>query len=220
MHSPDGKVAVPGFYDDVVEAPVEELAHLPPEDEDRFRSMAGVDELFGEPGYTTYQRTTARPTLEINGMWGGYQGQGTKTIVPSSAHAKITCRLVANQVPKKITELIKEYVEKNKPAGVNVELVIPALEAMPFSSAYDSRGNQIAAKVLADVYGKAPYFVRVGGSIPVLDVFKRVLGHEAVAFGFGLDDDRVHSPNEFITLSRYSRGQEAFCRLLEAFGAE
>jgi acetylornithine deacetylase/succinyl-diaminopimelate desuccinylase-like protein len=218
LHTHDGKVAVEGFYDAVVTVSEEERVRFPPDNDEEFMRVAGVKELFGESGFTTYERTTMRPTLEINGIWGGYLGDGVKTIVPSSAHAKITCRLVANQEPKDIVELIQAHVNKNIPPGVDAALYVPGLEARPFTSSMHAPGNLIAANVLSKIYGRRPYFMRLGGSIPILDVIDRVLGRQAIAFGFSLGDEKFHSPNEFLRLSSFRRGQAAYCELLEAFG--
>ena len=218
LHDPDGKVAVDGYYDSVVSAPQAELERIPPTDDSKFAEIAGVDDLFGEPQFSVYERTALRPTLEINGIGGGYQGQGAKTVIPSSAFAKITCRLVANQVPSQIAQLVKQHIARHTPAGVHAELIVPGLEALPFSSAMHSTGNKIAADVLTELYGVEPYYYRTGGSIPILNVFEQVLGRQPVTFGFSQDDEKFHSPNEFLRLASFTRGQRAYCLLLEAFG--
>lgn len=216
MHAPDGAITVEGMYDDVRHLTDEERAQIAavPFDEDDFRQSLGLPALFGEPGYTTLERLWARPTLEFNGIWGGFEGAGTKTVIPSEAHAKITCRLVADQDPVKVAEAVKAHVEKHLPLGVTVNVTISRSMGLPYNMPIDHPGNIAAAEVLTTLYGKEPYYVRGGGSIPVCTLFKNTLDIYTVNFAFGLDDEQTHSPNEFYRLENFYRGHEAYCRIL------
>ena len=220
MKGRDGKITVEGFYDDVVplSEPDRQAIAKVPFDEGRYISDLGVPDVFGEPGYSTNERLWARPTLELNGIWGGYQGKGTKTVLPAQAHAKITCRLVANQDPERIYDLLKAHVEANIPTGVSAEVKRLPGSANPFLTPSGHNSSQIAAEVLSEVYGKDPYIVRTGGSIPVMSMLLDQLGIHATIFAFGLEDEKVHAPNEFFRLSSFRRGQQAYCQLLNKLG--
>ena len=220
MKGLDGKITIEGFYDDVVDLTAEDrqaIAKIPFNDENYAKEL-GVPETFGETGYTTPERLWARPTFELNGMWGGYQGKGTKTVLPAKAHAKITCRLVANQKPEKIYELIRDHVENNVPPGVRVEVKRLPGSANPFLVPRGHNSSQIAGRVLKDLYGEEPFNIRVGGSIPVMSMLLEELGVHATMFAFGLDDEQIHAPNEFFRLSSFMKGQVGYCKLLEEFG--
>jgi acetylornithine deacetylase/succinyl-diaminopimelate desuccinylase-like protein len=217
MRSPDGKILVKGFYDAVRVLTEEEraqIADIPYNDSD-YKDRLGLDDLYGEPGFTAYERAWTRPTLEVNGIWGGYQGEGNKTVIPSEAHAKISCRLVPDQDPEKITRLVEAHIEKHAPPGVSVRIQEIPGRADPYLVPYDHPGNQAARSVLSKLYGKAPYYARMGGSIPVCGIFLKALGAYTVSFGFGLEDENVHAPNEFFRLSSFETGQKAYCLLLE-----
>jgi acetylornithine deacetylase/succinyl-diaminopimelate desuccinylase-like protein len=221
MRGADGRILVEGFYDDVVplsDADRAEMARVPFDEEGVLRELQ-VDGFFGEPGYSTLERKWARPTLEVNGVWGGFQGEGIKTVLPSKAHAKITCRLVANQEPRKIAQLLKAHVERHAPPGVRVTVSIKDNGAMPYLMAGDHPGNLAARDILIEEYGKEPFLVRSGGSIPVTAMFLESLGAYTVNFGFGLNDERQHSPNEFFRLKNFVRGQRAYCKLLHRLAA-
>ena len=220
MKGLDGKITVEGFYDDVVplSEPDRQAIAKVPFDEGRYISDLGVPDVFGEPGYSTNERLWARPTLELNGIWGGYQGKGTKTVLPAQAHAKITCRLVANQDPERIYDLLKAHIEANIPTGVSAEVKRLPGSANPFLTPSGHNSSQIAAEVLSEVYGKDPYMVRTGGSIPVMSMLLDQLGIHATIFAFGLEDEKVHAPNEFFRLSSFRRGQQAYCQLLNKLG--
>ena len=220
LHLPDGQVAVAGFYDDVAALTPAERAAIAavPIDEDAYKAQLGVTELFGEPGYSTWERTWVRPTLEINGMWGGFQGEGTKTVLPSDAHAKITCRLVPNQDPKRILALLQDHVARHAPRGVRVTATPGSSMAYPYLVPAGHPGNQAAREVLTELYGREPYQAREGGSVPICEVFQRHLGAYSIMFGFGLHDENLHGPNEFFRLSSFDRGQVAHGRLLEKLG--
>jgi acetylornithine deacetylase/succinyl-diaminopimelate desuccinylase-like protein len=221
LRGPDGRILVEGFYDDVREltpADRERIAAVP-FDQEAYLAQLGVTELFGEAGFTPLERIWARPTLEVNGVWGGFQGDGTKTVLPREAHAKITCRLVANQDPHRIAELVCEHVRKQPAPGVTVECHALPGTARPYRIPDDHPGNRAVAEVLTELYGRPPYFIGAGGSVPVCELFQGLLGVYTVGFGFGLDDERFHAPDEFFRLGSFRRGQEGYCRLLEHLGA-
>ena len=222
MRSPDGKILVEGFYDAVVPLSEADRARIAaaPFDEDAYKGRLGVDDLFGEPGYTTLERTGARPTLEVNGIWGGFQGEGLKTVLPSEAHAKITCRLVIDQDPKEIVDLIAAHVKRHAPPGVKVTVRPFGLGARPYLIPADHPGNRVAGAVLEELYGKAPYYTRSGGTIPVVSLFLSNLGAYTVCFAFGLEDENVHAPNEFFRLGSFERGQKAYGMLLQRLGQQ
>ena len=220
MRGPDGRILVDGFYDDVrplSDEDREQLARIP-YDEREYKESLGIDEIFGEPGFTTYERSWTRPTLEVNGIWGGFQGDGVKTVLPGEAHAKVTCRLVPDQKPQHIVPLIAKHVEKHTPPGAKVEVVPEISTARPYLIPADHPGNLAASLVHQELYGKEPYQVRSGGSIPVCGLFLETLGVYTVNFSFGLKDEQAHSPNEFFRLSSFDRGQAAYCMLLKRLG--
>jgi acetylornithine deacetylase/succinyl-diaminopimelate desuccinylase-like protein len=217
MHTPQGAIAVEGFYDAVrplTGTEQEQIAEIPFDEAD-YKAELGVDELFGEPGYSTYERAWIRPTLEVNGIWGGFQGEGVKTVLPSSAHAKISCRLVPDQDPAQILKLLTTHIEKHTPPGVKVALDLNPSTADPYLIPFDHPGNQAAAHVHKDLFGKEPYYARMGGSIPVCGIFLKELGAYTVNFAFGLKDENVHGPDEFFRLKSFSRAQLAYGMLLE-----
>ena len=220
MRTPQGAITVEGFYDAVrplSEAERDQIAAIPFDEAD-YKAELGVDELFGEPGYSTYERAWTRPTLEVNGIWGGFQGEGVKTVLPSSAHAKISCRLVPDQDPAQILKLLTTHIEKHAPPGVKVAIDPNPSTADPFLIPFDHPGNQAAAEVLKELFGKAPYYARMGGSIPVCGIFLKELGAYTVNFAFGLKDENIHGPDEFFRLKNFSRAQLAYGMLLEQLG--
>jgi acetylornithine deacetylase/succinyl-diaminopimelate desuccinylase-like protein len=222
LHDQEGRITVEGFYDKVRLLSSEEraqMARVPYKDVDYLRESGSLD-IFGEPGFSTYERTWARPTLEVNGIWGGFQGEGLKTVLPSTAHAKISCRLVADQNPVQIADLVAKHINKVAPPGVKVTLGKRGSGSFPYLIPPDHRGLGIAASVLKDLYGKEPYRIRSGGTIPVNAVFLEHLGAHTVVFGFGLEDERLHSPNEFFRLSSFEKGQKAYGKLLERLGED
>lgn len=220
MRNPDGKIQVEGFFDDVVDLNDIDKAGFAevPYDDAAYKAHLDVDDLFGEPGYSTYERAWARPTLEVNGIYGGFQDEGVKTVIPSTAHAKITCRLVAKQDPKKIFEAIKTHIEKHRPPGTRVTVTPSGDGVEAFLMASDHPGNVAASAVLTELYGKKPYYVRIGGSLPVCTLFQQHLGVDMVNYAFGLMDEQFHAPNEFFRLSNFDRGQKAYCMLLKHLG--
>lgn len=221
MRRPDGKIAVANFYDQVIDLTPQDRAFIAavPFDEAEYMTQLGVSALTPEPGYTAREHLWARPTLEINGIWGGFQGEGIKTVLPNEAHAKITCRLVADQDPATIRELLTAHVQQQPAPGVTVTVTPLGIGARPYLMPIDHWGNQVAAGVLRELYGKEPYYTRSGGSVPVVELFLRHLGAYSVSFGFSLTDEQIHAPNEFCRPASFERGRLAYARLLEALGA-
>ena len=208
-HDENNRITIPGFYDDVLESSAEERAKmaLAPFDEKEYKDDLGVQQLWGEKGYSTHERTGIRPTLEVNGIWGGYTGEGAKTVLPSKAFAKISCRLVPNQSSAVITEKIIRYFESIAPEGVTVT----AMEhhgGEPYLTPIDSHAYRSAARAIETTFGKEPIPVRGGGSIPICALFEKELGLKIVFMGFGLDSDNLHSPNEKYDLFNYYKGIE------------
>jgi acetylornithine deacetylase/succinyl-diaminopimelate desuccinylase-like protein len=221
MKGTTGKITVPGFYDEVIDLTVEDRAAFAriPFDEAAYIQELGVPDVFGEEGYTTRERLWGRPTFEMNGIWGGWQGNGIKTVLPAEAHAKITCRLVANQKPDAIFDLLRAHVEAVCPKGLRVSVMRLAGSADPFLVPAGHNASTAVAEVLTDVYGKAPYITRTGGSIPVMTMLLNELGVHATVFAFGMNDENLHAPNEFFRLSSFRTGQTAYCKLLERLAA-
>ena len=217
MHSPQGGILVEGFYDAVRELTESERVQIAdiPYNESQYMRDLGVPQLFGEPGYSTYERAWVRPTLEVNGIWGGFQGEGIKTVIPAKAHAKITCRLVPDQEPDKIFELIRAHVAKHTPTGATAAVKRLAGSADPFLIPFDHPGNRAARIVLSELYGKEPYIARTGGTIPVSGLFLKSLGAHMVNFAFGLEDENLHAPDEFFRISSFKRGLNAYGMILE-----
>jgi acetylornithine deacetylase/succinyl-diaminopimelate desuccinylase-like protein len=208
MHNEDGKITLPSFYDQVQELSPkekEEMAKLPI-DEDSFKQTTGVPEVTGgENGYTPVERGTARPTLDINGIFSGYTGEGMKTVLPSIATAKITCRLVPNQQPEKIIEGMQQYLEENVSPGVTWKMNTTG--GAPASIVpIDSEEVKALSDAMKTIWGKQPLFFRVGGSVPIVAEMERILGVVSVLTGFGLPDDNIHSPNEKLSLETWYRG--------------
>lgn len=208
-HDENNHITIPGFYNDVVEATPEErkLMAAAPYDEKEFKADLGVTELWGEKGFTSNERTGIRPTLELNGIWGGYTGEGAKTVLPSKAFAKISARLVPNQSSTVITEKLISYFQSIAPAGVTVK----ASEhhgGEPYMTPVNSKAYKAAAAAVKDTFGKDPIPVRGGGSIPICALFEQELGIKIVFMGFGLDSDNLHSPNEKYDIVNFYKGIE------------
>ena len=215
-----GHITVPGFYDDVVEPTADERAAYAslPFDEAEWRATAGgIDEAVGEEGWTVLERRWVRPTLEINGMWGGYQGLGTKTIIPASAHAKITCRLVPNQRPADVAEKVARALRDATPPGVHSQVSAKG-GGNPVVTPADHPAVRAAARAMAAVMGAEPVIIREGGSIPPVETFQRVLGIPSVLVGTGLPDDQIHAPNEKFDLDHYAMGIRILARLWDELG--
>ncbi|MHC1744127.1 MAG: dipeptidase [Syntrophobacteraceae bacterium] len=212
----DGMVAIPGFYDDVV--PLEQwereaMASLQ-YDEEALRQYLGVDVLVGEPTYSALERKTARPTIDLNGIYGGFSGEGAKTIIPARAGAKVSMRLVPNQNPVKINALFKEHLQKLAPSGVRVSIT-ELHGADPVLISRDQPSVRAAERAIETGFGKAPVFIREGGSIPIVNLFKEMLGCEAILLlGWGSPDDGAHSPNERFNLQDFHRGVRSAAALL------
>ncbi len=208
-HDENNHITIPGFYEDVIVSTDEErkLMATAPFNKEEYKKDLKVNELWGEKGYTTNERTGIRPTLELNGIWGGYQGEGAKTVLPSKATAKISARLVPNQSSKKITEILLEHFKKIAPPNVTVN----AFEhhgGEPYMTPIDSNAYKAAAKAIETTFGKTPIPVRGGGSIPICALFEKELGIKVVFLGFGLDSDNLHSPNEKFDLFNFYKGIE------------
>ncbi|MDQ2912494.1 MAG: dipeptidase [Chloroflexota bacterium] len=219
LHSSDGRVAVEGFYNDVAQVPKDErqaIAALP-FDETRFLSEVGAPGLFGEAGYSTLERQWIRPTLEVNGMWGGYQGKGSQTVTPNEAHAKVSCRLVPDQDPDTVRQLVVRHLEGHVPAGVSLSVGGDRHAAMPYRISPDNPALVTAERVLEQVYGKKPLSVRMGSTLPVSQLFKRLVGIDTVFFSFSTADEDFHSPNEFFRVNRLHEGLEAWARYWEIY---
>lgn len=220
MRDAEGKVLVKGFYDGVRELTDEERAQIAavPFDEAEFLQGIGVSETFGEPGYSTLERLWARPTLEVNGMWGGFQGEGTKTVLPNAAHAKITCRLVPNQDPQQVLDAIEAHVKANAPRGVTVNVTKYDGSARAYLMLPDHPVLQTAAAVLSDVYGEQPVFTRAGGTLPVAAMVEDILKTDFIFFSFADPDNQVHAPDEFFRLDSFDKGVRAYVKLLNKLG--
>ncbi len=211
-----GVIRIPGFYDDVVELTEEEREAYRelPFDREEYKEKLGLDALHGEEGFTTLERASARPTLDVNGLWSGYQGEGAKTVLPSKAGAKVSMRLVPRQDPKKIARLFKDYVESLSPDTVAVN-VIEHHGGQPATTDLTFYGLQAAAGAFREIYDKEPLFTREGGSIPIVADFEEVLGAQSILMGFGLNSDAIHSPNEKFALKDFYRGIKTSAKFFE-----
>jgi len=220
LKGPDGRVRIPGFYDDVEELSAADhaaIAELPFDDE-RFRVDTGVPALVGETGYSTLERRATRPTLDVNGIWGGFQGHGAKTIIPAHAHAKVSCRLVADQDPDDIFAKFSAFVADIAPAGVTVS-VQDLGGGRPSRTPVDHPVTQAAARALERVFGRAPLFTREGGSIPVTADFASILGLPVVLLGFAQPHDNAHAPNEWMLLDNYEGAIRAIVATFDEIAA-
>lgn len=220
-HDENHRITLPGFYDNVIDLTENEREGYRqlPFDEAVWKEEIGIEHTKTETGYSILEGTTARPTLDVNGIWGGYTGEGAKTVLPTKAHAKISCRLVPNQDPDEITEKLRLYFEANTPEtmtldfknlhgghGALIDTTAPAMQA--------------AVEAMKGVFGREPLFTREGGSIPVVADFKRILGLDSVMMGFSLDSDAIHSPNEHFGLDRFHQGIEASIRFMDAYSRQ
>jgi acetylornithine deacetylase/succinyl-diaminopimelate desuccinylase-like protein len=209
LYNEDGTIAVPGFYDDVVALTDEERAMIAknPLTEEQFKAATGVPALWGDADFTIRERVSARPTLEINGMWSGYSGPGPKTIIPAKAGAKLSSRLVGNQDPHRIFELIRAYIESITPPTVRVDVQL-LTTGEPALISFDLPEMQAAARAYEKGWGATPIFTRGGGSIPVVADFYNLMQIPVVMMGYGLDDDGLHAPNESYSIEMFQRGIE------------
>lgn len=206
----DGRITVPHFYDRVEEVPDAErrmIAQIP-FDEERYKAAIGVDELQGEKGYSTLERNSCRPSFDICGIWGGYTGEGSKTVLPSKAYAKVSCRLVPHQQHEEISRLFADYIQSIAPRSVKVK-VTPMHGGEGYVCPIDLPAYKAAEKGFAKAFGKQPLAVRRGGSIPIISDFEQILGVKTVLMGFGLESNAIHSPNENIPLDIIRKGIEA-----------
>jgi acetylornithine deacetylase/succinyl-diaminopimelate desuccinylase-like protein len=219
MKDRSGRITIPGFNDDVVPLTDEERkawATLP-FNEKKYKKDFGFPKLFGETGYTTLERTWARPTFEINGLLSGFTGEGAKTVLPAVAMAKVSMRLVPNQDPNKIAELFQKHVEDITPKTVALK-VTRMHGGKPWITAYENPFVQAAGRAIEKGFGRTPVFTREGGSIPVVSTFQEELGLPAVLFGVGLPDENAHAPNEKLDLGNFHNGIIASAVLYEELG--
>ena len=219
MTDADGRITLPGFYDDVENVSPQERAMLAavPYDEEKYKANIGVQALCGEKGYTTLERTAIRPTFDVCGIWGGYTGKGAKTVLPSKAFAKISCRLVPHQNHEKIAQMMIDHLRRIAPAGVQIEIT-----SMHGGESYvcpiDLPAYKAAEKGYEVAFGKRPLAVRRGGSIPIIAVFEKELGIKSILMGFGLESDATHSPNENMPLDIMRKGIKAIIGFYKHFG--
>jgi acetylornithine deacetylase/succinyl-diaminopimelate desuccinylase-like protein len=220
LKEPDGRIAIPGFYDEVVPLSPESRAHFAelPFDEDAYLEHLGLPALFGEPGYSTLERRGGRPSLDVNGMWSGFQGEGSKTIIPAHAHAKVSCRLVVDQDPDVIFERFRSFVDHVAPPGVRTTVRFLG-GGRPSQTPVDHPVTKAAARALEATFGQAPVFIREGGSIPVCASFEETLGEPVVLVGFAPSDGQAHAPNEWMDLGNYELGIRAVVRLWDEIAA-
>lgn len=218
LHDENNHVTIPGFYDDVIPLTEEERTKLnkAPFNEHEYKNDLEIGQLWGESGYTTLERTGTRPTLEINGMWGGYIGEGAKTVLPSKAYAKISMRLVPNQQSDKITKLFQQHFESIAPKTVKVK-VTPHHGGEPVVTPTTSIAYKAAQQAILESFGKDPIPTRGGGSIPIVALFEKELGIKTVLMGFGLDSDNLHSPNEKYDLANFYKGIETITLFYKHF---
>jgi acetylornithine deacetylase/succinyl-diaminopimelate desuccinylase-like protein len=217
FHDKDGRIQVEGFYDTVHDLTPEERAEIAevPFDEGTFAGDIGLDVLTGEKGWTPVERMWARPTLDLNGIWGGFQGEGTKTVTPREAHLKITCRLVPDQDPVEIVNLIEKHVQKHCPPGAKVEVQRIPGSAKPFVLDRSHPVNFAAGEVLEELFGNAPYITRSGGTIPATGIFQDILGADTIQFAWSMPGSGAHAPNEWYRLEDYDRGSAGYAMLLQ-----
>lgn len=214
----DGRITIPGFYDDVRELTPQEREDFnkAPFSLDDYKKSLDVDDVEGEAGYTTMERTGVRPSLDVNGIWSGYTGEGSKTVIPSKAYAKISMRLVPNQDYVKIGQLFKAHFEKIAPKSVKVNVDV-LHGGQPYVTPTDLPAYQAASQALMDTFGKKPLPFYSGGSIPIISGFERILGTKSLLLGFGLDKDAIHSPNESYGVENFYRGIETIIKFYEHF---
>jgi acetylornithine deacetylase/succinyl-diaminopimelate desuccinylase-like protein len=220
LHDDSGRVAVAGFYDRVVELSGTERAAIKalPFDEAAYLNQVGAPAPFGESGYSTLERQWARPTLEVNGMWGGYTGPGQKTVIPCEAHAKITCRLVPDQDPGEVIALVARHLESHVPPGTCLTVNVNDHGARPARIPSNHPALKAASAALTAVYGVSPLVVRMGGTVPISELFQRLLSLETVFFSFSTADEDYHAPNEFFRIHRLHEGLEAWARCWQLLG--
>ncbi len=216
----DGHIQIPGIYDDVQPPSSEEKKsweHLPFDEDEYLKTEVGSTELTGEPGYSVFERTWARPTFEVHGIAGGFTGAGAKTVIPAKAVAKVSIRLVPKQDPQKVVRAVEQWMKENAPKGIQCELRVlsagPGLMVNP-----DHPAIRVAAKAFSDIFGKETVFTRSGGSIPIVGDFATHLGIPTILMGFGLPDDGLHSPNEKYNIRNYFDGIRTLAHFFEEYG--
>ncbi|QSO48861.1 dipeptidase [Alicyclobacillus mengziensis] len=221
MRDGEGRILVDGFYSDVRPLTEEDKADIAkyPFDPVDYQAKTGVKAFFGEPEFTPQERNTVRPTLEINGIWGGYQGEGTKTVIPREAFAKITCRLVPDQQPARIQELVAAHIRKYAPAEVDVTVTAAPGDAEPYVLDKNHPGLAALEEALSAASDVAPVHIRGGGTVPITAMFKNILGVDTITLGATLGHDGAHAPNEHYSLKNFARIQAVFCMLFEKIGA-
>jgi acetylornithine deacetylase/succinyl-diaminopimelate desuccinylase-like protein len=202
-----GHITIPGFYDDVLPIPAAEREMIAsiPFSETAYKSAIDVDTLFGEEGYSTLERNSCRPSFDICGIWGGYTGEGSKTVLPSKAFAKVSCRVVANQDHTKISQSFADYMQQLAPAGVRIK-VTPMHGGQGYVGPIEMPAYKAAEKAFETAFGKKPLAARRGGSIPIISDFERILGVKTILMGFGLEQNAIHSPNESMDLEVWEKG--------------
>lgn len=215
----DGRITIPGFYDDVEEVSAREREMLAavPYSEDKYRESLDVKALFGEKGYSTLERTAIRPTFDVCGIWGGFTGEGSKTVLPSKAYAKVSCRLVPHQEHEKISRMFIDYINRITPDYVRVK-VTPMHGGEGYVCPIDLPAYKAAEKGYEEAFGKKPLAVRRGGSIPIIATFEKVLGVKSILMGFGLESDATHSPNENMPIDIMDKGIEAIVGFYREYG--
>jgi acetylornithine deacetylase/succinyl-diaminopimelate desuccinylase-like protein len=218
LHDENRRITIPGFYDkvDEVSAAEREAMAKAPFSIDDYKAHLDINDVLGEEGYSTIERVSIRPTLDVNGIWGGYIGQGAKTVLPSKAYAKISMRLVPNQSHEEITALFEAHFKKIAPASVKVK-VTPHHGGEPAVTPTDSKAYKAAEKAMEVTFGKTPIPLRTGGSIPIVTMFERELNTKSVLMGFGLDSDAIHSPNEHYGVFNYFKGIETIPQFFHYF---
>ena len=218
LHDEEGRITIDGFYDNVEIVSAEDRAEMNKlkDNPEEFKKSIGLSGVEGETGYTTLERTSIRPTLDVNGIWGGYTGEGAKTVIPSKAFAKISMRLVPYQTDEEITEKFTKYFEKIAPASVKIK-VTPHHGGMPYVLQSNTKEFQAAKKAMEKAFGKEVLPYRSGGSIPITSLFEKILGAKSVLMGFGLDSDAIHSPNEHYGLYNFYKGIESIPYFFEFY---
>jgi len=234
LHLPDGRVNVPGFYDAVLEVEPWERAELKKlgADEQSYASFLGIDSFYTPPGFSPFEASRFQPTLEFNGICGGYQGEGTKTVIPSKAFAKISCRLVPNQAPEQVKKLVMDAIRARTPSGIKLEFIDhhhadPYIVVPPDRSntpknqpAVLGRAFRAAEGAVSEVWGRPPLYLREGGSVPVIAAIKRATGLDSVMLGLFLPEDNLHAPNESFNLDVMKKGIETVRRMLARLANE
>ncbi|MGD9977806.1 MAG: dipeptidase [Bacteroidales bacterium] len=220
LHDENNQITIPGFYDDVLNVSPEERADLAraPFNLKNYKGALGIDDVLGEKEYSTMERVGIRPTLDVNGIWSGYTGEGSKTVIPSKAYAKISMRLVPNQDHRKIAELFQKHFTSVAPKYVKVKVTLHH-GGQGYVAPTNTIGYMAASKAMEDVYGKKPVPFRSGGSIPIISTFEQVLGIKSILLGFGLEADSIHSPNENYPLEQFYNGIEAISLFYKYYSA-